>query len=341
MVLHNMPAGAAYRYLAVVTKGPDYETTVSSLDPGLQCAAAMLTCEAWHAFRVPISAFQHSGLQELRLRGGVSPIDGNSLRPSLNWMTYVWNGKSRADTVRMPYLRAKGWYTGLNYCEAAYRSDATPLPDGAVAVPWSPWLRQPDHGSSDADPTYWSIRLDPNLHMGVSGAFLGQGTGQRDGRFTVDAPSGAHRLFLQTECETSQGAVNGILVLPFTAGRSPLSPPAPPPSPPPGVTPQPPGPPPAGVTPPNTRISTRPRRTTTGRRAVFRFLATEAGSTFRCKLDRRLWRPCASPKRYRNLRFGRHTFRVRATDRAGNVDPTPAVWRWRIRRAASARHAAL
>ena len=31
-------------------------------------------------------------------------------------------------------------------------------------------------------------------------------------------------------------------------------------------------------------------------------------------------------------RFGLHTFRVRAIDPTGNVDPTPAVRTWRITR---------
>ncbi len=96
--------------------------------------------------------------------------------------------------------------------------------------------------------------------------------------------------------------------------------------------PPPPPPPPPDVTPPNTRITAAPKRRTTAHRATFRFRSTEAGSTFRCKLDRRPWRRCTSPKRYRNLRLGRHTFRVRAWDRAGNADPTPAIRRWSITR---------
>ena len=91
-------------------------------------------------------------------------------------------------------------------------------------------------------------------------------------------------------------------------------------------------PPPVDVTAPNTRITAAPGRRTAAHRATFRFASTEADSNFRCKLDRRPWRRCTAPKRYRNLRLGLHTFRVEARDRAGNVDPTPAVRRWRIRR---------
>jgi hypothetical protein len=49
-----------------------------------------------------------------------------------------------------------------------------------------------------------------------------------------------------------------------------------------------------------------------------------------CRIDRGLWRACRSPRTYRNLKKGLHTFRVRARDAAGNVDATPAKRSWRI-----------
>ena len=64
---------------------------------------------------------------------------------------------------------------------------------------------------------------------------------------------------------------------------------------------------------------------------VFRFRSSEADSTFECKLDRRAWRECTSPKRVK-VAPGRHKFRVRATDSAENTDPTPAISRWRVRK---------
>jgi hypothetical protein len=68
-----------------------------------------------------------------------------------------------------------------------------------------------------------------------------------------------------------------------------------------------------------------------GSEGDIRFVATEAGSTFRCRLDGRRWRSCRSPRTYLRLARGLHTFRVRAIDRAGNVDPTPAKRSWQIR----------
>jgi len=65
--------------------------------------------------------------------------------------------------------------------------------------------------------------------------------------------------------------------------------------------------------------------------ASFRFASGEPGSRFTCKLDAQKSRPCTSPKTYRKLKRGKHVFRVKARDRAGNVDATPAVKRFRIK----------
>lgn len=84
------------------------------------------------------------------------------------------------------------------------------------------------------------------------------------------------------------------------------------------------------ASPPNTRIVSGPSRTTVSHTAKFGFRSSEPGSRFQCKLDRHAWRACSSPKTYRDLRSGRHTFRARAIDAAGNVDPTPAKKTWTI-----------
>jgi hypothetical protein len=89
---------------------------------------------------------------------------------------------------------------------------------------------------------------------------------------------------------------------------------------------------PPDLTPPNTRITSGPARRARARRASFRFRSTERGSTFQCRLDGLAWRRCRSPKTYTRMAPGSHTFRVRAHDAAGNVDPTPAVRRWRTAR---------
>ena len=79
---------------------------------------------------------------------------------------------------------------------------------------------------------------------------------------------------------------------------------------------------------PKTKITKRPDKRTTKRRATFRFRADEK-STFECKLDRKKWRACKSPKKVR-VDPGRHKFKCRATDADGNTDRTPAVFRWKV-----------
>lgn len=88
--------------------------------------------------------------------------------------------------------------------------------------------------------------------------------------------------------------------------------------------------PPPDEMPPNTKVTSGPKGTTHKHKATFRFTSTEPGSTFQCKLDGKAWSACKSPKSYGNLKEGKHVFKVKATDAAGNVDPTPAKRSWRV-----------
>jgi hypothetical protein len=66
------------------------------------------------------------------------------------------------------------------------------------------------------------------------------------------------------------------------------------------------------------------------RQATFRFSSTVAGSAFQCKLDKGEFKPCSSPKTYKHLKPGRHTFRVRAVAPSGLTDASAAVGRFAI-----------
>ncbi len=87
-------------------------------------------------------------------------------------------------------------------------------------------------------------------------------------------------------------------------------------------------------TPPRTRLTHHPPKLLTSarsrRRVSFAF-ASEAGARFRCRLDRRPTTTCTSPRGYR-VGIGPHAFRVFAIDRAGNADPSPALYRFTVRR---------
>jgi hypothetical protein len=78
---------------------------------------------------------------------------------------------------------------------------------------------------------------------------------------------------------------------------------------------------------PDTALASHPKKRTTKRRATFRFTATESQVTFQCRLDKKAWSACTSPRSYRVTR-GWHVFKARARDAAGNLDPTPASWRF-------------
>ncbi len=80
---------------------------------------------------------------------------------------------------------------------------------------------------------------------------------------------------------------------------------------------------------PDTTITSQPANPTNQTSASFTFSSTEAGASFECQMDGGGYAPCPSPKTY-SLSAGSHTFDVRSTDAAGNVDASPATCSWVI-----------
>lgn len=76
---------------------------------------------------------------------------------------------------------------------------------------------------------------------------------------------------------------------------------------------------PPDTTKPKLTIKKAPKAKSTSTTAKFKFTSDEAGSSFQCKLDKGKFKKCASPKTYKKLKPGKHTFKVKATDQAGNV----------------------
>ncbi len=91
------------------------------------------------------------------------------------------------------------------------------------------------------------------------------------------------------------------------------------------------GPPAGSPRVPNTTIGRYPPKQTPSTVAKFSFAATVAGSSFRCKLDGKPATACRSPKTYRKLKPGKHTFSVWATSGV-LTDPTPAKVSWKVLR---------
>ena len=86
----------------------------------------------------------------------------------------------------------------------------------------------------------------------------------------------------------------------------------------------------ADTDPPETKIDKSPKNKLTGSTAVYKFSSDEENVTFECKIDKKPFKPCTSPKRYKRLKEGKHSFKVKATDAAGNVDTSAAGDRFKV-----------
>ncbi len=74
-----------------------------------------------------------------------------------------------------------------------------------------------------------------------------------------------------------------------------------------------------------------PETTVGGAHPSFSFSSSESPSTFECRVDSAAFAPCTSPaSTAATTAAGAHTFSVRATDFAGNVDPTPGTAQFTI-----------
>jgi subtilisin-like proprotein convertase family protein len=123
--------------------------------------------------------------------------------------------------------------------------------------------------------------------------------------FDGKAANGAWKLFIRDEDPSDGGVLAGGWSLSITA--------------------------PTDRTPPETTITKRPPNTTTKHKATFAFRSSEPGSTFECRLDGNLsFSRCTSPQIVRRMYAGAHSFAVRARDRAGNVDISPARDAWKV-----------
>ena len=81
---------------------------------------------------------------------------------------------------------------------------------------------------------------------------------------------------------------------------------------------------------PNTSITSNPTDPSNSTSASFSFTSTETGSSFQCQFDAGAYGTCTSPATITGLLDGSHTFSVKATDAAGNTDPTPATYTWTV-----------
>jgi hypothetical protein len=85
---------------------------------------------------------------------------------------------------------------------------------------------------------------------------------------------------------------------------------------------------------PTSTIDTHPVDPSPGASAAFTFHASEQTLRFECSLmtggQPDAFSTCASGKTYSGLADGTYSFKLRATDRAGNVQATPTAFEWRV-----------
>ncbi len=86
------------------------------------------------------------------------------------------------------------------------------------------------------------------------------------------------------------------------------------------------------TTPPNATLTATPPNPSNAANASFSFTGNDGSGSgvagFEVNLDGGGYSSATSPKVYTGLSDGSHTFRVRAVDNAGNVNPTPASYTW-------------
>jgi glucose/arabinose dehydrogenase len=88
------------------------------------------------------------------------------------------------------------------------------------------------------------------------------------------------------------------------------------------------GPPAPPVQAPEATIRSHPPKSTRVTTARFAFAANQPGAGFQCKLDRGAYKACRSPKSYKGLRPGSHTFTVVASGAGGKS--APAKYNWKV-----------
>jgi hypothetical protein len=236
-----------------------------------------------------------------------------------------------------------GAFYGWDAFEGMARLPAEPLP----AAPHTPPVLVRPHSEGDCSITGGYVVRAPDLPS-LAGRYLHADfcTGVvrsavlQPGSAQGDAPLGLSVASPSSFGEDLEGCVYvvslGGAVFRLTESPAPVVPcradsPPVPPAPGPSPAPAPPQPAPAAVdtTAPETTIERGPGARTTNRRVTLVATVSEQ-ARLECSLDGGAFAACAIPFTTPPLAEGPHRLEVRAVDAAGNVEPQPASWTWRV-----------
>ena len=234
-----------------------------------------------------------------------------------------------------------GAFYGWDAFEGIARLTAEPLP----AAPHTPPVLVRPHSEGDCSITGGYVVRAPDLPS-LGGRYLHADfcTGVvrsavlQPGSAQGDSPLGVSVASPSSFGEDLEGCVYVVSlgggVFRLTESPAPVVPcraGSPPPAPGPSPASAPPQPAPAAVdtTGPETTIERGPGARTTNRRVTFMATVSEQ-ARLECSLDGGVFAACAIPFTTTPLAEGPHRLELRAVDAAGNVEPQPASWAWRV-----------
>jgi Ca2+-binding RTX toxin-like protein len=261
-------------------------------------------------------------------------LDGGPDRDNANWANF-----NAAVAIDMAAQRA-----GLVGSSGQPQCASAPLLTILEAIEDTEGTSLGDVMVGDAGPNQLLGRPGPDSYFAAAGddsILANSGTPNDDPDPAIDCGEGWDTAQIdhpENGPDTAPVACESIHERDPNSFRPPDTPPDPNPGPPTTDTTPPPPPPKRPAidrTPPHTGIVHRPRKRVFAnarlRRVVFVFSSSEPGATFRCKLDGKRAKACASPRAFW-VGPDPHVLRITAIDRAGNADPTPAIFHFSVRR---------
>jgi hypothetical protein len=245
--------------------------------------------------------------------GGTLPVEGQAPRGSqvLVFIDGVEGARLEADAsgrfegaVTMPLAPGRHQVQLVSGLEDAWILSPEPVTFVSLAPPPTPVVLEPSNGgyTNDSTPLFrGTAQAGVTVIVAIEGTDVGSTTVDAAGNWSLSPtnPLAEGGYFAAVRARSSSGETSGSASLGFTVD----------------------------LTPPNTTVIAQPAARATSKSARIRFTQSDFG-VVECSLDGGAFQACFSPYDIANLTEGAHVVVVRATDRAGNVDPTPSRVEW-------------